>query len=523
MKRHLGFERASLLTALFIVAAGCGSTDEGPATGAPSVAGLEDAGPVASIRDEIAVSEIAILQGVKATIVADGEVVAAPNAPVIANRPAFIRVFVKATARTRPTISGVLRVKRAGKEDMVLRDTGKRVVPELDEELTEQTLNFDIKAEDMTADASFSFKAGADVDGADVVTFPADGSMMSFGAKTASQKLRVKLVPVTYEPVEGVAPITPDLTDLTTFKETLYKLYPVASIEMTVREPLKWTTVIESRGKGWSELLAGIMKTRREDAPDRDVYYVGLFTPKPTIDQFCTAGGCILGLAPLAEERDVGMRAAIILGYKGRGTASTMAHELAHAHGRGHAPCGAPAGVDEDFPYGSGGIGVWGYDIIQKKLINPGNRFRDFMTYCGPEWVSDYTYRSLYERMEVLAKQQAGIDAANGGAAGSTPGARPSEMVQSFTVTGDGAVHEGPAIEQLAGNESGEQVTVSYEGAMGKVFATAKGRVRHLSETGDTIVLAPEAPLGAVRARLTGPSFKGVTALRARTSTQPTR
>ena len=503
-----------VVMAAVALAAGCGGTDEVPTAPGPTTEVSPTAPPVTTLGDQIAVSEIAVLQGVKATLVKDGEVVAAPNAPIIAGRPAYVRVFVKALGRTRPTLAGELRVKRAGKDDLVLRDSGKTVAPELDEELLEQTMNFTIAAEDMTADAAFSVKVGVSLEGADTVVFPADGSALSFGAKSGSQKLRVKLVPVAYEAVEGSS-ITPDLSDLTSMRDTLYKLYPVASVEMTVREPLKWTTVIEAKGKGWSDLLAGIMQARRDDKAERDVYYVGVFTPKPTMDQFCDKGGCILGLAPLAEERDVGMRAAIVLGYKSRSTANTMPHELAHAMGRGHAPCGSPAGVDEDFPYSGGRIGVWGYDVVTKKLLNPGNRYRDMMTYCSPEWISDYTYRALYERMATLVAQQAALDAdpnktGFGGSAGSQ---LPSETVQSFRVASDGAVREGPTLEVLPGADKGEHIAVSYEGALGKVFATANGRVRRLSETGDTIVLAPQAPIGATRARLAG---MGVTDLRSR-------
>ena len=499
-------------------AAGCGASDDGSGKPADVAAAAPAAPPPVALRDEVAVDEISVFQAVKATLVKEGALVATPNAPIIANRPAYVRVFVKATARTRPVLEGELRVKRAGREDLVLRDSGKRVLPELDEEEVETTLNFSIPAEEMTADASFSFKAGVSTAGADVVTFPAEGGVVPFGASMSSQKLRVKLVPVSYATASGAA-LTPAVTDLSVYRDTLYKLYPVASIELSVREPITWTSAIDANGKGWDALLSNIVATRRADNVDRDVYYVGMFTPKATIDEFCDAGRCVLGLAPLAEEREVGLRAAIVLGYGGNGTAGTMAHELAHAMGRGHAPCGAPAGVDDDFPYGTGSIGVWGYDILTKRLINPGRRYRDFMSYCGPEWVSDYTYRGIFERMGVVTKQQVAIAA--GPATGGAPGARPSELIQTFNVGADGTVVQGAEIETLPEIEThggGEHVTVSYEGATGQVFATAKARVRRLSEFGGSIVLAPSAPAGAIRARLSGIGVASIVRLAPRTA-----
>jgi hypothetical protein len=509
--KKLGVFVVALAGVMATSAVGCGSTtdtevdqvaDQGPVETVPA------APTTPALAEEIAVDEVAVYQGVKATLVREGAVVASPNAPVIANRPAFVRVFVKAIGRTRPLLEAELRVKRAGSEDLVLKDEGKRTLPELDDELLENTFNFTIPAEAMTTDASFSFKVGI-AGAAESLVYPADGSAQSFAAKT-SAKVRVKLVPVTYE-VGGVS-LTPDLTDLTAYRDTVFKLYPTASIEMSVRTPYVWTRAIKSNGTGWSDLLASIVQERRSDKPERDVYYVGVFTPAPSIEEFCASGGCVLGLAPLADEREVGLRAAIILGYKNRGSANTLAHELAHAHGRGHAPCGSPDGVDDDFPYGSASIGVWGYDVLTSKLINPGKRYRDFMSYCGPNWVSDYTYKALYERIDIVAKQQAVIDAATTGrGASGTPGQRPStELRQSFRVDADGLVHEGPAIEVLPGEERGEAVEVSYEGALGKVFATAKGRVRHLSEeSAGSIILAPQAPAGATRARIRAVGMRG--------------
>jgi hypothetical protein len=508
-----------LVSALSVGAAACSSSDESASNPAPAVA-TEPTAPVTTMADELSVDEVAVYQAVKTFVVKDGAVAAKPNAPVIAARPAFIRVFVKAVGRTRPIIDGELRVKRAGKPDLVLKDSGKRVVAELDDEMLEQTLNFAVGAEDMTPDATFSFRAGSKLDSTDprdVVSFPADGTTAPFNAKTASQKLRVKFVPVTYEAVTGTS-LTPDLADVATLKDTLYKMYPVASVEITVREPLKWSTPVEADGPGWSALLSGIMQLRRADKADRDVYYVGVFTPKETIDQFCAKGSCILGIAPQASERDVGMRAALVLGYGQRGAGSTLAQELAHAMGRLHAPCGSPQAIDDAYPYTGGGIGTWGYDVLKKQLVDPG-RYRDYMSYCGPTWVSDYTYQGVYDRMEILTDQQKAIDATPPSSTGTPPkqAQMQTQLQRSFLVEADGSVTEGPDLEVLAANdahESGATVDVTYEGAGGRSFA-AKGRVRSIAGVGSRLVVVPQEPaFAATRARLSG---IGVSKLTART------
>ena len=487
--------------------ASCGSsatTDASPSGPAPAAA---PAAPATTAADELSIDEVAVYQAVKTTIVTGGALAKKPNAPVIAGRPALVRVFVKAIGRTRPKIEGELRVTRAGKPDLVLKDGGKGVLPTLDDSFLDQTLDFEIDGEDMTADATFTVKAGVKLDSGDIVSFPADGTSAPFNAKTASQKLRVTFVPVAYRQDDGTS-ITPDLADTAALKDTLYKMYPVASVEITVRAPLKWSSPVAADGPGWDALLSGIMQLRKADNVDRDVYYVGVFTPKPTIDQFCDQGSCILGIAPQADEKSVGLRAALVLGYDNRSAGGTLAQELAHAMGRAHAPCGNPQAVDDKFPYTAGGIGVWGYDILTKELVDPGDRYRDFMSYCSPVWTSDYTFQGIYDRMEIVTTQQKAAAAAAGttGTSGSGMAAAQAQLEprSSFIVAANGSIQEGPAIDVLPGDARGEVAAVAYEGPNGNVLATVQAQVRSISRTGSRIVIAPRAPSGATRARLHG-------------------
>jgi hypothetical protein len=490
-----------------LAATACGSTGETTAAPAPA-ATTAPVAPATVAADELAIDEVAVYQAVKVTVVKGGAVVKKLNAPIIAGRPAFVRVFVKAVGRTRPKIEGELRVTRAGKDDLILKDGGRGVLPVLDDGLLAQTLNFEIPAEDMTADATFSVKAGVKLASGDVVAFPDDGTSVPFAAKTASEKLRVTFVPVAYQSADGTS-LTPDLADTAALKDTLFKIYPVAAVEITVHAALKWSTPVAADGPGWDALLSGILQLRKADNVDRDVYYVGVFTPKPTIDQFCDQGSCILGIAPQADEKSVGLRAALVLGYNSRSAGGTLAQELAHAMGRAHAPCGNPQAIDPKFPYSGGSIGVFGYDLITKELLDPGDRWRDFMSYCGPVWTSDYTFQGIYDRMAIVTtQQQAAVAAAAGATGASGAGSGKSEAQlethPSFIVAANGTIEEGPAIDMLPGETSGEQTSVAYEGAAGNVLATAQARVSSISRTGGRIVIAPRAPVGATRVRLAG-------------------
>lgn len=509
---HRFIPRSAGAIALVLAAVACGSSDEGSATAPP--AATPPPAPQAPLAEQISVDDVAVYQAVKAQLVREGEIVEKPNAPVIANRPAVIRVFVKARRTARPTIEAELVLKTPGKPDLVLRDGGKRVVNELDDDELGTTMNFPVPADALQAETTYVFRAAAGkLDGAaDVLTFPSDGVPLKLGVKTSSQTVRVKFVPITFED-EGVERPA-DMSSVQLYKDTIYSMYPVANVEVSVREqPLKWAQPVQSNGGGWDKLLSTLMQLRRSDAPAQDVYYVGVFNPRSSLAEFCASGGCVLGLAPQATERDLNMRVALVLGYDNRGAGDTVAHELAHAMGRGHAPCGSPAGIDDEFPYGNASIGVGGYDLLTKKWVSPSSRAKDFMSYCGPTWVSDYTYNAIFERMTIVAQQEidrqkAPATTSTGGAAGGAS----AQVMQSFLVDKNGVVEPGPELDTLGGAAEGdEKVAVTYEGPGDAKLASAVGVVRYLPAIDGRIIVAPRAPKAALRARLGG---IGVTALR---------
>lgn len=112
---------------------------------------------------------------------------------------------------------------------------------------------------------------------------------------------------------------------------------------------------------------------------------------------------------------------------------STIAHELGHNFNLFHADCGGASGPDPTFPWLNGAIGAWGYDPRDGGSLVPPD-WADLMSYCPPEWISDYYFtNSLRFRL-----------ADEGAPASRTPDAGRSLLV-SGRVSADGTPRLDPA------------------------------------------------------------------------------
>lgn len=164
-------------------------------------------------------------------------------------------------------------------------------------------------------------------------------------------------------------------------------LLPVPEVNVRLREP--YFTEADTSEWGAIALLEEIQLLRHLEADDQEHYHGLLAVPR-----FVHREGFwgFLGVAfqpgytgiTVSHGRDGALHPEL---------GQTLAHELGHNMSLGHAPCGGPAGVDEEFPYENASVGEWGFEFEgpgwPSRLVDP-VRHADLMSYCRPYWISDY-------------------------------------------------------------------------------------------------------------------------------------
>jgi hypothetical protein len=408
----------------------------------------------AGLAQNLAISQIAVYQTVKIPIMANGaEVpVAMRNTDVITGKDALFRVFVTAGAGfAARELSARVFVQNAGEVKMFNAKTTLRG------STTEADLatSFNVKVPKgaLTPDSRYAVEiveCGAAPGGTAMMPrFPASDGAALGARKTGVLKIRIL-------PLQ-VNSLLPDTSEagLKPYKDRFMALYPIDDVEFTVASPVTIQSATD-----WSRNLERVSQQRRTDAPAADVYYYGLIKPASTLREFC-GGGCTTGIGYVPQgsgANQAGQRAALGIGFADGASADTMTHEVGHNSGRHHAPCGSGIeGVDPNFPYMGGGIGVWGYDAASGKLISP-ERTTDLMGYCNTKWLSDYTYDGLLNRVATVNGNQNLYV--------------PPELVQAWDViiVEGGAARWGLPIDQPAA-PGGEGEPAEILDAFGRVIA----------------------------------------------------
>jgi len=460
--------------------------DDGGTPGDDGTAPDPDAGNPppsnAPLATGITVSGVTLNQGVEVNVVKNGAP-ATKNAPLIAGRPGLLRVFVTPSSAFSHALTGELTLTTGG--------TPKTFTSSLTPTTTSSdasmgsTFNFNVDAASLATDTTFLVKIKdpqGSGSGSNTAQYPTSGTATSLGVKNAGS-VKINVYPIKFSSGGGT-PATGAI-DIGAYQKIVMGLYPAANVTLSVQSTLTYTGSIPDaydQSGAWEYLLSYLQKKRAAD-PSPDVYYYGAFAPSSSFASFC-GSGCIAGLSGIPSgPTNYSQKASIGLAYGGnsfdqQSTAQTMAHEVGHGHGREHSPttqsvqyCSTPSGTDPSYPYAHGGIGVWGWDIINQKAKDP-SQFFDIMGYCESDWISDYTYGKLYSWIAA----DNGFDMVTGDAV----------TYRQIFVKADGTLEVGDAFP-VYGPMSGEQHTVTFDDGH-----SATGFYFPYDHVGGGYVLVPE-------------------------------
>jgi hypothetical protein len=214
------------------------------------------------------------------------------------------------------------------------------------------------------------------------------------GFEPGPLQIKMVLVPITYQ--DSTANLDEPTTQL--LIESLYEQNPTSEIIYDVHEPV----IYDGQLFDLINLLPIVAELRSSETADPNAYYHAF------IDVGSSSLAGLYGISYIANdsEGDANSRvsATVLWSPNPSFAADTFTHETGHAQGLAHVECPTEAAVapDPEYPHADGRIGNWGYGIQQLVLYDPDDSY-DYMSYCGPSWVSDWTWNKVFQRVRTLS------------------------------------------------------------------------------------------------------------------------
>ena len=338
------------------------------------------------------------------------------NTPIIANKKGVLRIFVNST---NPTQNQKVEVELGGSHNgvalpSIIKEVSLSNTPFSEADASNSAIYFDINASEWLQEGtSFYIK----IDPQDKIAesdetnnrYPITDEK-SFGFEDR-YKMRIKLIPV----LTSVGPVTITQEIVDGLSAYIQALYPLSEVEVTLGEEMDASSITPTDDANtWGDIIDELVIYKNgevaDDSTKADIFYYGV------IDKYGDDPSGLAGLAsinPLQDIQDGYEPRLIGVGridaLTSDGFYETAAHEIGHNHGRYHVAnsdetndlCAIPSNTDSAYPYNVTGkiygrIAKSGFSEIRHTLLDK-NYYHDLMSYCSRTWISDYTYKAIYE------------------------------------------------------------------------------------------------------------------------------
>ncbi len=379
--------------------------------GVPNDDGGSDDGatpPTGDLASGIAFTDVQLNQGVVIEIVRQGEYLAAGqrNADIIAGRAALVRGLFETDASFSPrTVEGRLVVTSGGTSE-VFSDV-RPVDGDADVSTLDGGFLWEVPAGVIEHGSEISLEiletqdatGGAPADGG--ARIPSDG-MTDLGAASGEHTLRIVIVPLAY------GNLSPDLgaANKAILEAALYEQNPVTDLDISYRQVTDYPFAVNT-GNQLGDILGFLGNLKSQDGAGNEVYYAGVINVGCFVVGCGNAGTTGIGYIPSAQTFASNQRVSANVWFSPESSSQTVVHETGHNQGLNHVACpqASASGVDPAYPYAGGEVGGWGWGAVSGDFH--GSNSYDYMSYCGPSWVSDWTWNKTQTRIETLSSQAA--------------------------------------------------------------------------------------------------------------------
>jgi hypothetical protein len=354
-------------------------------------------------RGDIRVDRVEVNQGIAIEVVRDGQLIPVEQrtAGLVKDRNALVQAFwtVPGNWQARPILARLHLRNTAGQLDYV--DVVKTISGSPSPGSLAGPITWQLPAGVFQANTEFFIElresegAGSIAASSVSPSAPA-GGMAPLGVPPDPMEAKIVMVPVKYNFGNcNTDTRTALTTNFDAFANHYFAQNPVANLQIEIH-PVGLTQ--STQVTTLSQINNALVGLRFTDFAEPNEYYFALLDScSGGVDG---AGGLAPGLpGPIKGAGDLRVSTGLWAGLNF--ARETFVHEVGHNQGRPHSPCGGPDGADPNYPHSNAAIGVWGFDVLTGAWKSPSTT-RDYMSYCGPTWVSDWTWGRVHEQVRQL-------------------------------------------------------------------------------------------------------------------------